>query len=205
MHWYTIIIAYWLILFGFIKTTVASTSLLIPQTRPYYERIPIANIFVNNDSSFAGVFSEMGLILFGLYSLLHGAAILNWLTPGLNIILDTKITLYYIYTLFAFAFIGFYSLVLFTKLPIDKNYKYIANYWLNIAAGIFFIIIINIILIWHELFNYRRSFIYLGLLILIFILLNYIIIRIIQHAYNLENKPRPNDIIAYVTIPLNLA
>jgi len=205
MSWYTIIIAYWLILFGFIKTIVASTSLLIPQTRPYYEKVPIANIFVNNDTSFAGIFSELGLILFGVYSLFHGAAILNWLTPTLNIIFEAKITLYYIYSLFAITFIGFYSLVLFTKLPIDKNYKYIGNYWLNIAAGVFFIIVINTIIIWRELFSSQPSFIYIGLLMLVFILLNYIIIRIVDHAYTLENKPQPNDIIAYVTIPLNLA
>jgi hypothetical protein len=205
MTWYIIFIAYWLVLFGFLKTIVASSSLLIPQTRPYYEKIPIANIFVNNDTSFAGFYSEVSLIIFGLYSLVHGAAILHWFPPMINALFETQISLIYFYTLFAIAFIGFYSLVLFTSLPISQDPKYMGNYWLNIAAGIFFLVVINIVFIWHELFNPNLSYIYLGCLILLFILLSYLILRIVHYAYTLENKPQPDDIIAYVTIPLNLA
>lgn len=205
MAWYIILIAYWLVSFGFIKTMVASSSLLIPQTGSFYEKIPIANIFVNNDKSFAGLYSEIALILFGLYSLFHGAAILHWFPPMINTLFETQISLIYFYSMFAIAYIGFYSLVLFSDLPIQRNQKYIGNYWLNIAAGIFFLVIINSIFIWHEILNSTPSYIYLGCLILLFILLSYLIIRIVQYAYTLENKPQPDDIIAYVTIPLNLA
>jgi hypothetical protein len=198
-------IAYWLILFGCIKAIVGTISLSVPQTRPYFEKVPVANIFVNNDVSIAGFYSEVGIILFGGYSLLHGLAILKQLPPILNTFLETRASFILFYSLFAIAFIGFYGLVLFSPLPIPKNSQYIANYWLNIAAGLFFILMINILFIWNEWKSSNSSYSRLTLWILLMILLIYSILKIVFYAYDLENKPKPHDLIAYLTIPLNLA
>lgn len=204
MTWYIYLIAGWLILFGFIKTFIATSSLVSLPIRDFFEKIPVANIFINNDRSFAGFYSELGLIAFGLYSFFHGLAILRWLPSILNALLGTQTSLIYFYTVFAIAFIGFYSLVLFSHLPIDKNLEYEANYWLNIAAGCFFIWVILLVFLWTA---FKQSNFYgLAFWTVVFLLLTYTIVRIVYYAYTgLNMKPHLNDALVYITIPLNLA
>jgi len=140
MNWnYLVGILY--LLYAFVKITVGLCVLLLPLNT--IQKIPIVNIFTKEaaDKTFAGRMYEYVLLVFGIFTLFEGLALLELLTPALSLYFESKYTDYIVFITLGTILVVFYSLVLYTDLPIQKNKDDYEHYkLLGLVGGITFLI-----------------------------------------------------------------
>lgn len=190
----------WLVIFGLVKTVVGAMALAYEPARVAMTRMPVVGLMIENDSSFAGVYAEIILVLFGIYSLLHGAVILG-LTRG------RLARLYYHPSFFAgvnFAFaaalILFYSLVLFTRAPIQQSDAYRGHYWLLLATGVAFLAVPVGLLWWQAVKEGGLMFSVSTLALVVLLLVTILLLRI---AFRFKKNKMAAAVVTLVTVPIN--
>jgi hypothetical protein len=128
------------ILYALVKIIIGSCLFLLPLNT--ISKTPVLNIFTKEaaDTTLAGRMYEYVLFAFGIFSLFEGLALLDQLPPALTIYFESKWTEYTVFIILGTILTVFYSLVLYTRLPISKNTIDTDHYkLLGFFAGISFL------------------------------------------------------------------
>lgn len=120
-----------LFLYGLLKLVIAICLLFaIPsEAQKELSQVPFVNMFVTGDHTLAGKGLEIILGSFGLFSMVHGMALMGFFHGSVVSYFESKLFQYFVYTLFGTALIVFYSLVLYTDVPISKDNNNRRMYW----------------------------------------------------------------------------
>ena len=128
------------ILYGIVKVTIGLSIMFIPPRILKY--IPILNMFIpdNEDSTIAGRLYEYTFILFGIFTILNGMAVMEFLPRYIAALFESKYTEYTVFIVLGSILTVFYSVVLFTNLPINKNVANDKHYKIfGLGSGIAFL------------------------------------------------------------------
>jgi hypothetical protein len=138
------LLATYYLLYGISKILIALSLMTFPLS--ILDKIPLLNYFIitTEDDSFAGHYYEYILMIFGIYTIIMSLSLLHILPYFIRSIVENKKFEYSIFILLGLALIIFYSLVIYTDLPIQKSKKDddIFHYKvLGIGGGISFLLI----------------------------------------------------------------
>ena len=165
------------LLYGIVKIMLGLMLINVP-----YEillKIPFINIFIPNsdDDTMAGKFFEYMLIAFSLYTILMGLALLDVLPNKLRLIIENKRTEYIVLMIIGALLLVFYSLVLYTNIPISKKtddasmYNYGFYGYFGSFSFVIMVAIFELLYLFKQSFRTlsfeRRALIISGLAILI--------------------------------------
>lgn len=119
------------LVYGILKVllVVAVMFLISEDTQKKLATIPGVNLLVTGDHTLAGKGGEIVLAAFGVFSIVHGLALMGMLPGGVAALIETKWFQYMSYTVFGIVLVVFYSLVLYTNLPIPKQEENRKLYW----------------------------------------------------------------------------
>jgi len=139
---YRIIIAILYIFYGITKLVIGLSVMTLPLE--IIKKTPILNLFAkeSEDKTLAGTMYEYILILFGVYTIVHGFAMLHLFSQSFHDFIELKQTQYSIFIIIGLVLTIFYLLVLYTKLPISKDLEKYKDHYklLGLGAGISFLI-----------------------------------------------------------------
>jgi len=117
-----IIAGVWLILFAIFKFSVCVIDLIPP------EYLPINLPFISHDTTTAGLYMVVILFGFSIFTFLHGLSFFDLLPKNFDSIITRYSTQYIVYITLALLLVVFFSLVLFTNLPINKDKENYSEY-----------------------------------------------------------------------------
>ena len=194
------------ILYGLLKITIGICVMTFPPD--VLEKIPVVSAFAqkHEDETLAGRLYEYVFIAFGIFTALNGLALLSVLPHALTMFFEAKMTEYAVFIVLGLILTVFYSLVLFTNLPIEKrkvDYKHYAIF--GIGSGLAFLcmplfweLMAYAIPAFKRLSIQRRSMLVISLSIVI------VVIADIVYSFAKKNDIHPTDVVppAYV-ITLN--
>uniref|UniRef100_A0A6C0BLM2 Uncharacterized protein n=1 Tax=viral metagenome TaxID=1070528 RepID=A0A6C0BLM2_9ZZZZ len=125
------------ILYGLIKVLIVlSLTWFIPHDlEKKLSTIEGLNLIVSGDTTLAGRMVEYILLAFGVFSIVHGLALCGAYSHSFERYIESKNLQYSVYTALGVFSILFYSLVLYTPLPISKDPKGTDHYKLYGFAG----------------------------------------------------------------------
>ena len=180
-----------LLLYGLMKII---TSIIKVLPRQYDDLFP----YIKHDRTTAGYVLDGILFIFGVYALLHGLRLLEQLHPTHSDILINVYTTVALYTIIGIFLLIFYSIVLYTHVPIDKNDKQIPTYaLLGLGGGFMFLLSVSILLAWHiyydEIsFKFIRKSYSISFLITLTLVLT-IVNAMIIYKYRYKNRKNKDD------------
>lgn len=128
------------ILYGLTKVVFGISILVVPQH--ILKHIPVLNLFIpeQEDSTMAGRLYEYTFILFGIFTILNGMAVLSLLPLAMSKLFESKYTEYTVFIVLGSVLTVFYSLVLFTNLSINKSVAGDKHYKIfGLGSGIAFL------------------------------------------------------------------
>lgn len=197
MLWINYVVGYSLIIYAVLKAIVCILDLIPPKYFPF--KIP----FLTHDTSVAGLVLVISFLIFAVYTFLHGLGILHILSPTLNSLFTNYFTSYVVYMILTIILTVFYSLVLFTNLPISKNIEHKSSYEIiGLCGGISFFCSILILEVYRNIINKKRSALIIILLPCIFIFILIIVIITYNSLYNKNNHETSiYDILSIMAIP----
>ena len=193
------LIAFLYIFYGITKLIIGLSIMTIPIN--IIKNIPVLNWFIKtiSDTTFAGRFYEYILLVFGIYTITHGLALLNVFPRKIHNFIESDFVFNYVFILFGVILLVFYCLVLYTNIPISKN---VANYndykLLGIGSGAAFLVVP---LLWYIFEAISPWFVRLNrelqnLIILLIVIIALIIIEGIYSYLQSKHIPiRPKTII----------
>lgn len=110
------------IVYGIVKLIIFVSISAIPyNVQKRLAEIPGFDIFFTGDTTTAGKFVEWVLAIFAVFTIVHGLAIMNALPDKWGSFVESHLFQYTFYAVCGVAMIVFYSLVLYTNVPIEKN------------------------------------------------------------------------------------
>ena len=109
------------LLYAIIKITVGLALMFLPFD--IIAKTPVLKIFIKetSDKTLAGRFYEYVLLIFGIFSLVEGLALLDILPFYIAKYFESKWVEYIVFIVLGLLLTVFYILVLYTDLPISKN------------------------------------------------------------------------------------
>ncbi len=155
---------------------------------------------------FADLFLIIILLIFGIYSFIHGIAIIfNNTAFGQNV---DNINFYGIlYIIFGIIMIEFYAIIVYTDIPIPKNTKHYERYKLiGIGGGIMFIIAVLLKILWLKYNNRQLNShwnLNIYMLLYLIILLSFIFILYFWNTYFAMKEDITSNIAFLSSIALN--
>ena len=178
MSYFLIFIGILELLFGIFKVAIIFCLFFVPEK--YTKDIPVLNkILVNaNDNTLAGHLYEYVLLIIGIYSILSALTIFGVLPEWF---IDQQLVEFVLFTGLGAIMVVFYSLVLYTNLPITKNVNNYHYYFLLGLLGGITLIAIPIILqsiyyivpVFHQLHSSVKTIIILVAFIIITLIIEY--------------------------------
>lgn len=137
------LLATYYIFYGITKILIALSLMTFPLS--ILNKIPVLNYFIiiTKDDSLAGHYYEYVLMVFGLYTIIMGISLLHIFPYFIREKIENKIFEYSVFILLGLSLIIFYTLVIYTDLPISKskNENDIFHYKvLGIGGGISFLL-----------------------------------------------------------------
>lgn len=128
------------VLYGIAKTAISVAGLTIPYDT--LSQVPLLKLIAHDDDTLAGNMYEYVFLVFALYTLIFGLAILRVFPEAVASIFENTLTdIVFVCALGVFLII-FYSLVLFTSIPIPKKEDERNSYLtMGLGGGISFIAI----------------------------------------------------------------
>lgn len=120
-----------LFLYGLFKVMILVALLfaLPKHTQKQLAKLPGVNLLITGDATIAGRAGEIVLGVFGVFTMVHGLALMGFLPVLMTRILESKTFQYTIYIVFGAALVIFYSLVLYSQVPIPKKEENRKLYW----------------------------------------------------------------------------
>jgi len=189
------IIGILLVLYGVGKIIVSTAVFVLPEK--YSKYIP----FLKHDKSPAGIAIDVVLFVFGIYTILHGLAILGLLFASWILILDNIITVYVLYTLLGIFMLTFFILIVYTNAPIPSDPKNMLTYEIvGVGGGILFLQTVAALVMWEN-FGYNQA---TGFALTIFLVLTALLAFVIYNAIQSERVRRktPDNVKISVTSEL---
>ena len=132
------------ILYGLIKLLIvlSLTWFIPPDIEKKLSMIEGIDLIVSGDHTLAGRMIEYILLAFGIFTILHGAALMEIFSAKTSHYIESKDVQYAVYSALGLFSIVFYTLVLYTKLPIDKDPASYDNYKLyGYIGGLSFLLV----------------------------------------------------------------
>ena len=129
------------IIYALVKISVGVSLMVLPIS--VISTTPVLKAFVKEvaDKTFAGRFYEYILLIFGVFSLFNGLALLGLLSPAMTRYFESQWTEYAVFITLGVALVVFYLLVLYTNVPISKNRDSYDHYkLLGLFGGITFLV-----------------------------------------------------------------
>lgn len=131
--------------YGFLKLFVGTTATFCSEETKdeIIKVIPLLKSFYGTDETIASKAVESCFVLFGLYSIVHGLDELHLLAPKVSHVLHSRTTDYVIYGGIGTFLTAFYSAVIYTSLPIQKDKNNMQHYkLLGLVGGLSFLIMV---------------------------------------------------------------
>jgi hypothetical protein len=200
MPWINYFIGCWLLIYAIIKGGVCILDLIPPQYLPF--KVP----FLTHDTTLAGLVLVIAFLLFSIFTFFHALSILHFLSPSLTSFLNRYETSYIIYMIMSIILTIFYSLVLFTDLPISKDPKHKASYEIiGLSGGILFFCTILILEAYRIIINKKQTPLLIILFPCIFIFIGtvvFITYNAIQRSKNENDDSATYNTVSAMLIPL---
>lgn len=208
MSIFYILLSLILILYGFIKIIIGLLSYSTDKIRNYFRNLPIFSFFITKDRTISAKIFDTSILIFGIYSLLHGLAMFQVFSHKINNILESRDLLYSLCIILGTFLVIFYYIVCYTKNNIEKKEEYINKYKLEgIGSGIIFLLTIPL-MIFYDYYIIKTIQIntiqYIINIISIIILLIILIILIIDIHNNKWLNINIYRLITLLIIPLNI-
>lgn len=141
-------IGYVLIIYGVLKIVICIIKTIPEKHR--HKWFP----FIKKDSTHAGVVLDFVLFSFGIFAVLRGLSLAKHLHPSHAEVITSIHTITYMYMLFGLFLLFFYTLVLYTNLPISKDPNERSTYEiLGLGAGLTYLISLCLMLAWNAYTN----------------------------------------------------
>ncbi len=208
MSVFYILLSLILILYGIIKIIIGILSYSTDKTRNYFKNIPIFKFFITKDRTISAKIFDTSILLFGIYSFLHGLAMLELFSNKVNKILESRILLYSLCIILGTFLVIFYYIICYTKNDIEKKEEYINKYKLEgIGSGIVFLLTIPLMILYDYYIiktiqiNTTQYIINILSIIILSIILIILIIDIHNNKWLNINVYR---LITLLIIPLNI-
>lgn len=192
------IIGVGLILYGLVKCLVGASVLFLPvSTLEKLSSYPVLNQVITPDKSYASLYLEVFLILFGLYSLANGLIRLNVIKDGaIKEFIQLDEFTYVFNAICGLCLAVFFYLVLYTDLNISKNHHEYEKYkTIGFCGGLIFLITVFVSYISQEikLWNSLTDAIYYNKMaffsnMLLIIIFSIVVIKI-YYDYLFGEKP----------------
>jgi len=130
------------LLYGLVKVAIGVFLIFAPPKIIKDSYIMKFLLKESEDSTLAGRMYEYMLCIFGLFTIMLGLALLNLLPDNIRNLVITQSTEFTVMTCIGTILIVFYSLVLYTNLPIPKQKSRFTFYkFIGLGTGIYFILI----------------------------------------------------------------
>lgn len=141
------------ILYGIVKLGIFISLITIPiSVQKEISKIPGVNIIVTGDHTMAGRGLDYIIAVFAIFSLVHGCALIGLLPGFVDTFIESHAFQYTFYMLCGLTMVVFYTLVLYSDLPITKDPARKKDYM--IYAYVIGTSFMAIPLIWHLIILY---------------------------------------------------
>lgn len=129
--------------YGILKILLVTSLFIIPQDIEHQlATIDVINIFVTGDDTLAGKMYEYVLLVFAIFSIVHGLALLGVFNENFHNIIESEEFQFPFYIILGLWLLVFYFFVLYTKLPISKDPNKMYNYKLyGYMGGLSFLLV----------------------------------------------------------------
>lgn len=129
--------------YGIIKIIMVTSLFVIPPNiEKQLETIDIVNLFVSGDNTLAGEMYEYVLLVFAIFSIVHGLALMGVFSEKFHSRLESKEFQYPFYIILGLWLMVFYFLVIYTNVPISKDPSKMYNYRLyGYLGGLSFLLV----------------------------------------------------------------
>jgi hypothetical protein len=146
-----------LILYGIVKCLVGGSTLFLPlSTLEKLSEYPILNQVITPDKTYASLYLEVFLVLFGVYSIAHGLIRLNVIKDGIVKEFIELDEFYYVFNaLTGLCLAIFFYFVIFTDMNISKNpHEYEKYKTIGFSGGLIFLITVFVTYMYGEIKTY---------------------------------------------------
>jgi hypothetical protein len=129
------------ILYGILKlAAVFAIHMIPPNVRERVKDISGINTIIIDDTTTAGNGIELIFVVFALFSIVHGCALMKLFPKPLNTLIESRLFQYSFYIGLGVTTMLFYTLVLYTNVPIQKDPENNDMYWIyGYIIGVSFI------------------------------------------------------------------
>ena len=139
-----VIVGYILLIYGILKVAFCIILLALP------EKYRGNSAFFKRDPTAAGTILDIVLFLFGVYTILHGSAMIRKSRHTHIDLIEHIYTIIALYGSLGIFMIVFYTLVVYTNAPISKDKTEMSKYELvGIGGGIGFLTALFAMLLWN--------------------------------------------------------
>lgn len=119
------------LLYGIIKFIIfLAIQVIPPRTQERLSKVQVLNILVSGDRTFAGRTIDFVLFIFAIFSMVHGLALMNSFPPNVDAFIESHTFQYTFYAILGIFMILFYTIVLYTDIPIPKKKENYNMYWI---------------------------------------------------------------------------
>lgn len=149
---YNTVIAILLIFYGFLKVAVLLLNVLLTnKQKEKYTEGNMLSYLITKDETVSGLVFEIVIAIFGVFTIVHGIDVLYGVPKYLHNIFLSSRSLYIVHGILGMVLVVFYSLVVFTKLPIPKTPEFRTQYVIKgICTGLAFLLTIPIIYMYRK-------------------------------------------------------
>ena len=139
-----------LILYGILKIGIGLIAILLTgKEREKVSNVPIIKYIISGDSTMSGKMFDVALMLFGLFSVVHGLHFIDILPRPMHFMMYNGFT-YGVYAMLGMFLTIYFLLVLFTNVHIPKDDVYRERYMVEgLGSGIMFLNIGAFLILYH--------------------------------------------------------
>lgn len=200
-------------MYGILKITIGIVACFIPDSeREKVQHIPFIKHFISGDTTLSGKMFDIALLVFGLYTLIHGLYMIRILPQRVKETILTRKMLYWLNGGLGVILTIYFILILYTNTPLPKNEEYTSRYMTEgLCSGLTFLITLPTLVIYHVIVDnglknaiMTESLLLLLCLFSIGVLAYFIlrtVIKVIKSKH--EGKTTFTDIASVMIIPLN--
>lgn len=135
-----IILGVLFLIYGVCKIIVSLLALTLPsRIQARLQSTPLG-LLITNDQTSAGTAFDYALIVYASYSILHGLTLTGVATPILAVLFKSLVFKATVYISIGLFLITYYSLVLFTDVPISKKVSEYSTYQTYVLLGVVFLL-----------------------------------------------------------------
>ena len=136
-----------LLTYGLVKLTIGALQFVIPKSvlasHTFFAKL------IDNNPTMSDIVIDVGLMIFGVYSILSGLHILNIIDVGF---IHSRAFVYAFYLILGVSITVFYYLLIYTDLPIPHKENDMVKYKIGgLVGGLIFILTFNVYFLSHHI------------------------------------------------------